>query len=376
MATVKQVAERAGVSLGTVSNVLNRPEVVSEALRDRVLRAIDELGFVRNESARQLRAGVSRTVAVVVLDVANPFFTDVVTGAEALAEEHDALVVVCNSGGSTDREAGHLRRLAQQRPLGLLLSPVEDEDTADVSRAPLLEALRRQGTAVVLVDRGASGEGGWSVSVDDRLGGHLAGRHLAERGHHRVAFVGGPIGLRQVADRLAGLREALAAAGLPAPEVLEVPELSVRAGAEAAARLLARPADERPGAAFCANDLLALGALNECVRRGVAVPAELAVVGYDDIDFAATASVPLTSVRQPRAQLGRTAVQLLLEQVAGRPARRVVFDPELVVRASTTPQDAPPAPSDPSSSVPSASSGPSRTSRPRSAASSGASSSS
>ncbi|WP_369069063.1 LacI family DNA-binding transcriptional regulator [Kineococcus terrestris] len=368
MATVKQVAERAGVSLGTVSNVLNRPEVVSEALRERVLRAIDELGFVRNESARQLRAGVSRTVAVVVLDVANPFFTDVVTGAEALAEEHDALVVVCNSGGSTHREAGHLRRLAQQRPLGLLLSPVEDDDD---DRAPLLEALRRQGTAVVLVDRGATGEGGWSVSVDDRLGGRVAGRHLADLGHRRVAFVGGPLGLRQVADRLAGLREALAGAGLPAPEVLEVPELSVRAGAEAAARLLARPAGERPSAVSCANDLLALGALNECVRRRVAVPAELAVVGYDDIDFAATASVPLTSVRQPRAQLGRTAVQLLLEQVAGRPARRVVFDPELVVRASTAAQEpSPPAPPSPPPSRPS------RTSRPRSAASSGASSSS
>lgn len=327
MATVKEVARRAGVSLGTVSNVLNRPEVVSEALRTRVQEAIAELGFVRNESARQLRAGVSRTVAMVVLDVANPFFTDVIAAAEDVAEVHDALVVLCNSANSADREARHLRRLDQQRVLGVLLTPVHDAPSA------ALTEIRDHGTPVVLVDRGAGAGGPSSVAVDDVLGGRLAGEHLVGTGHRRIAYVGVTTALRQVQERLRGVREAVGAAG--DVEVVDASGLSVRAGSQAAAQFLSRPPAERPTAVFCANDLLALGVLNECVRRGVRVPDELAVVGYDDIGFAATASVPLTSVRQPRELLGRTAVELLLAHVEGRPAQQVVFEPELVVRRST-----------------------------------------
>ncbi|WP_432542929.1 LacI family DNA-binding transcriptional regulator [Kineococcus sp. SYSU DK002] len=327
MATVKEVARRAGVSLGTVSNVLNRPEVVSEALRTRVQDAIAELGFVRNESARQLRAGVSRTIAMVVLDVANPFFTDVIAAAEDVAEDHDALVVMCNSANSADREARHLRRLDQQRVLGVLLTPVHDAPSA------ALTEVRDHGTPVVLVDRGAASGGPSSVAVDDVLGGRLAGEHLVGTGHRRIAYVGVATPLRQVEERLRGVREAVGAAG--DVQVVDATGLSVRAGSQAAAQLLSQPPAERPTAVFCANDLLALGVLNECVRRGVRVPDELAVVGYDDIGFAATAPVPLTSVRQPRELLGRTAVELLLAHVEGRPAQQVVFEPELVVRRST-----------------------------------------
>ncbi|WP_380173612.1 LacI family DNA-binding transcriptional regulator [Kineococcus sp. DHX-1] len=328
MATVKEVAQRAGVSLGTVSNVLNRPEVVSEALRTRVQDAIAELGFVRNESARQLRAGVSRTIAMVVLDVANPFFTDVIAGAEELAERHDALVVMCNSANSADREARHLRRLDQQRVLGVLLTPVHDAPSS------ALTEVREHGTPVVLVDRGAAGATAQaSVAVDDVLGGRLAGEHLVGAGHRALAYVGVAAPLRQVQDRLRGVREAVGAAG--SVQVVDATAMSVRAGSQAAAQILAGPEQDRPTAVFCANDLLALGVLNECVRRGVRVPDELAVVGYDDIGFAATATVPLTSVRQPRELLGRTAVELLLAQVEGRPAQQIVFEPELVVRRST-----------------------------------------
>ena len=328
MATVKEVARRAGVSLGTVSNVLNRPEVVSEALRTRVQQAIDELGFVRNESARQLRAGVSRTIAMVVLDVANPFFTDVIAGAEELAESHDALVVMCNSANSAEREARHLHRLDQQRVLGVLLTPVHETPST------ALQEVRAHGTPLVLVDRVAATAEHPSVAVDDVLGGRLAGEHLLGAGHRDVAFVGVPPGLRQVDERLHGVRLALGAAG--AVQEVRSNGMSVRAGSQAAAQLLAQPARERPTAVFCANDLLALGVLNECVRRGLRVPDDLAIIGYDDIGFAATASVPLTSVRQPRQLLGRTAVELLLAQVEGRPAQQVVFDPELVVRRSTS----------------------------------------
>jgi len=326
MATVKQVAQRAGVSLGTVSNVLNRPEVVSETLRTRVLDAISELGFVRNDAARQLRAGVSRTIAMVVLDVANPFFTDVIAGAEELAERHDSLVVMCNSANSAEREAKHLRRLEQQRVLGVLLTPVHD------TPSEALTEVRAHGTPVVLVDRGGVSEQA-SVAVDDVLGGRLAGEHLLGAGHERIAYVGVATPLRQVEERLRGVRLAVGAAG--SVDVVNAAGLTVRAGSQAAAQILAGPEAGRPTAVFCANDLLAIGVLNECLRRGVRIPDELAVVGYDDIGFAATTTVPLTSVRQPRELLGRTAVELLLAQVEGRPAQQIVFEPELVVRRST-----------------------------------------
>jgi LacI family transcriptional regulator len=339
---IKDVARAAEVSVGTVSNVLNRPDSVSPELRQRVEGAIGALGYVRNESARQLRAGVSRTIALVVLDVANPFFADVITGAEEAAERADALVIVCNSAADPGRERRHLARLAAQQLMGVLLSPVTDAEE------PAVAELERRGTPVVLVDRVSELATAPSVAVDDVRGGALAGEHLLDGGHQRLAFVGGPMSLGQVRDRLSGLRAAVADhAGAPVRvEVIESEDMSVRAGSRAAARLFATwpgPA-ERPTAVFCANDLLALGVLNECVRRGVRVPGDLALVGYDDIAFAGAAPVPLTSVRQPREQLGRTAVELLLEVVtagSGEGAggssgsRHVLFEPELVVRESS-----------------------------------------
>ncbi len=232
-ASVKQVAERAGVSLGTVSNVLNRPERVGNKTRERVLRAIDELGFVRNEAARQLRAGRSRTIGLVVLDVGNPFFTDIAAGVEVAAAKAGLSLVLCNSAEDSTREAHYLSLLEEQRTFGVLLSPVD----GDSSR---LAALRRRGTATVLVDRKGS-RSMCSVSVDDLVGGELAVSHLCGLGHRRIAFVGGPLGLKQVSDRLAGARRALADARLP-ERALTVVET---AGADRRSGTCRRRADRR-----------------------------------------------------------------------------------------------------------------------------------
>ena len=191
--SIKEVAQLAGVSLGTVSNVLNRPDLVAAATRQRVLDAIAELGYVRNDSARQLRAGRSRQIAIVVLDVANPFFTDVVRGAEKAADDSGVMVVVCNSGEDAGRERRHLELLEEQRVRGVLITPVDD------SRGSRLEKLIQRGTPVVLVDRGSGWHNRCSVAVDDVLGGRLAGAHLVEQGHRRIAFVGGPFTIPQVA---------------------------------------------------------------------------------------------------------------------------------------------------------------------------------
>jgi LacI family transcriptional regulator len=178
------------------------------------------------------------------------------------------------------------------------------------------------------------------VAVDDVLGGDLAMSHLLLAGHERVAYVGGPPSIRQVADRHEGVLRALARAGRTPADllVIETEGLNVAAGQQAGAAIAALPAGSRPTAVCCANDLIALGILQEMTRNRIRVPEDMSIVGYDDIDFAAAAAVPLTSIRQPRQQLGRTAARLLLDEAAdgeGHQHRQVIFEPELVVRQST-----------------------------------------
>ncbi|MGW5329327.1 LacI family DNA-binding transcriptional regulator [Streptomyces sp. NPDC004014] len=329
---IKDVARAAGVSVGTVSNVINRPETVAGDTRARVLSAIDRLGYVRSESARQLRAGRSRIMGLLVLDMGNPFFVDVARGAERAARDAGLGVMVCNSAQNAAEEAEYLSLFAEQRVRGVLLTPAD-------ATGRNIAAFRRHGIPFVLVDRVAEGTTECSVSVDDVAGGALAVRHLVDAGHRSIAYVSGPPGLNQVRDRRTGALNALAEAGLGPDALRELPteRLDVAAGA----RLLGLA--DRPTAVFCANDLLALGVLQALYAAGVVVPDDLAIVGYDDIEFAAAAAVPLTSVRQPAVTMGALAAGLLLEETeagveggAGRHEhRRVVLQPELVVRRSS-----------------------------------------
>jgi LacI family transcriptional regulator len=335
-AGIKDVAVRAGVSVGTVSNVINRPHLVRTETRERVESAMADLAFVRNESARQLRAGSSRLMAYVFLDAENPFFIDVARGAEDACRDSGFALIMCNSGDDDTREDDYLSLLLEQRVHGVLVTTTND-------RGARLRSLPRLGVPVVLVDRGEADTATWcTVGVDDVLGGSLAVGHLLERGHRRIGFVGGGMHVPQVLHRLDGARRAVAAAGRP-PETLSVIETdstTVAAGRDAGRRLVAMPDDVRPTAVFCANDLVALGMLQELMHRNLRVPDDLAIVGYDDISFAAAAAVALTSIRQPSRLIGRTAVDLLLREARGDPTHRhehVTFEPELIVRESSGP---------------------------------------
>ncbi|HEY4266811.1 MAG TPA: LacI family DNA-binding transcriptional regulator [Galbitalea sp.] len=330
-ANVKDVAALARVSIGTVSNVLNRPEIVSPDTVDRVQQAIDKLGFVRNDAARQLKAGRSNTIGLVVLDVRNPFFTDLARGAQDAATEAGLSVLLGDSGRSSQREKAYLDLFEEQRVHGVLVSPL-----SDVGRR--LEGLRRRGIPAVLVDRSATGSGFSSVSVDDVAGGRLAVEHLIAIGRRRIAYLAGSFDFSQVTDRLRGAQEAVAAHPGVSLEVVDIDGLTVLAGYAAGEALAARPAAERPDGVFTANDLIAVGVLQALVMySNISVPGDIALVGYDDIDFAETAVVPLTSVRQPSELLGKTAVELLLDEARdpSREPRQIVFQPELVIRAST-----------------------------------------
>lgn len=332
---VKDVAAAAGVSVGTVSNVLNNPLKVSAATIDRVQTAIDRLGFVRNDAARQLRAGQSRTIGLVVLDVSNPFFTDLARGAEQRADDEGLSVLLGNSSESIQRESSYIDLFEEQQVRGLLIAPIGDS-------LERLRRLRERGTPTVLVDRQAGIPEFSSVSVDDVAGGRLAAEHLLERGRRRIAFIGGPRSLRQVDDRITGARTAVSRTNGAALEIVDVDALTIAHGRAAAEALLRRPKRERPDAVFAANDMVAVGVVQAFGMDGTAsIPDDVALIGYDDIDFARATVVPLTSIRQPRELLGRTAVELLLKESAAlasgtQPAREhVVFQPELTVRTST-----------------------------------------
>ncbi|MEJ6488846.1 LacI family DNA-binding transcriptional regulator [Leucobacter sp. USCH14] len=331
-ASIRDVAREAGVSVGTVSNVLNRPEIVAAATVTRVTQAIEQLGFVRNDAARQLRAGRSTSFGLVVLDTRNPFFMDLAYGAQRRAIDDGYTVLMGGSDDSPEREHSILEMFEEHRVAGVLISPVDTDLTQ-------LWKLRHAGIPVVLVDRGSSDRSFSSVSVDDVEGGRIAARHLLEQGRRRIAFVGGPIGIKQVSDRLNGARSVVAEVADATLEVRETQALSVLEGRRIAEEILALPADRRPDAVFAANDLLAMGVLQAFVMTGsLRVPEDIALIGYDDIDFASAAVVPITSVRQPAVEIGATAVGLLLtEAQAGADATReqIEFTPELVVRAST-----------------------------------------
>jgi LacI family transcriptional regulator len=329
--TISDVASLAQVSLGTVSNVLNRPSMVSPATRERVIDAINSIGFVRSTAAHQLRVGKSRTVGVILIDIANPFFAEMVRGAERVLRDEGYVLMVCSSDESIERERRYLRVLEEHRVDGLLIAPVE-RDLKNVA------ALAGRGIPTVLLDRDGGTLDWCSVTVDDVRGGELAASHLLDLGHKEIGFVNGPPSIRQCADRREGARRALRRfGGQPRPALREVTvsALTVDHGEAAVPALLA--CDPVPSAVMCANDLLALGVLKGLNEAGVAVPDKMALVGYDDVSFASMLSPSLTSVRQPKYELGATAAELFLQDAlgSGHEHRSVRFEPELIVRASS-----------------------------------------
>lgn len=325
-AGVKDVARQAGVSVGTVSNVLNRPEAVALATRERVEAAMTELGFVRNASARQLRAGRSQTVGAILMDLSNPFYTELARGIEDRLAQDDQTLMLCSSDEDPEREARYLRLFAEQGVRGVLVTPFST--TKD-----RLKQLSKLGIPSVLID--ARSEQLPSVSVNNVAGAQDAVAHLLEQGHRRIGFVNGPLAIQQCADRAVGAAAAVRKAGLDPGTVLvgrTADPMSADEGQAAVSKLL----DEAPDvtAVFCVNDIVALGVMRELRLRHLRIPQDIAVVGYDDIHFAAELMTPLTSVRQPMHQLGWTAVDLLLSQPDS--VEHVEFTPELIVRESSS----------------------------------------
>jgi LacI family transcriptional regulator len=332
---IRQVAARAGVAVGTVSAYLNHPDRVSAERARRIAEAIDELGFVPSSAGRQLRLGVSTLIGYLSPDLSNPRFSELAQEVEYRAERLGMTVFFAHSHGDREREDAYLEAFEQRQVRGLLVSSFQPIEAR-------LAAMRERGTPSVLVGRRACDVLQPSVSIDDVSGGRQAGEHLIAHGCRRLAFVGGPLPVQQVSDRLEGMRNAAVAASVDPPEVIEVAERSIAAGRAVGAALAARPAAQRPDGVLAANDVLALGLLQALVAGGVSVPGDLALVGYDDNEFAEASLIPLTSVRARHDDFGAAAVDLLFEaiehgkgSIADGATKQRVYEPELIVRESS-----------------------------------------
>ena len=326
--SLRDVAKSAKVSVGTVSNVLNRPEIVAEKTLLRVRETIKELGFVPNGFARQLRFGNSRTIGLILPDVANPFFTEVARGVEDGANKRDYAVFLCNSDESVIKEERYINVLIEQQVRGVLFAP------SDI-KSNRMDEMKSRGISVTLLDRELKGGSHCSVSVDDVHGGRIAIEYLSELGHQNIAWVAGPESIPQVADRGIGVAKAAKAGGLSI-QAIRVQLQNSAQGEEAAKSILKLP--KMPTAVFCANDLLALGVMRGLMAAKVKVPDQVSILGYDDINFASSAAVPLSSISQPAYQMGVTAADLLLSECEDGDShqhQQIRFQPKLVEREST-----------------------------------------
>jgi LacI family transcriptional regulator len=329
MATIREVAQSAGVSYATVSHVINNTRLVSQETRERVLAAMDALNYRPNALARSLRQGKTNTLGLVLPDSANPFFAEISRSIEDEAFKKGYSVFLCNTELDIQRELFYVDVLSKKQVDGIIFIAAGDQ-------ADSLDFLRSRNMPVVLIDRDLPNVEVDAVLSDNQLGGFLATRHLLDLGHTRIACIAGPSSITPSAERIIGYRRALEEAGLSYDESLILRgDYHAQSGMEITHSILKM--DPRPTAIFALNDLMALGALRAAAEAGCSVPQDLAVVGYDDLEIAHFTNPPLTTIAQPKKEIGAQAVHLLVDRMSqrNRPPTRLVLAPELIIRRST-----------------------------------------
>jgi DNA-binding LacI/PurR family transcriptional regulator len=330
MANMKEIARLAGVSLGTVSNVLSGLPTVKEPLRHRVMEAVNSLDYQPSQLSRGLRKNKTNIIGMIISDVSNPFFPAVVKGAEDTAFKNGYRLFLCNSDNDFDKEETYLRELQTYLPSGLIIM------TSDINGSPkLAEAYREAGTAVVYVDRLPYTWTGDTVTSMNEEGSYEATRYLIERGHQRIAMVSGPFQSTNSGERVDGFKRAMKEARLSIPaDFVQEADFNKEAGYAKAKFLLEM--SPRATAIFAANDLQAFGALNAIRDLGLKCPDDVSVVGFDDLDFAEFVTPTLSSVDQSGYKLGALAAQVLMDRVRGDrgPRKQYVLATTLKLRAS------------------------------------------
>ncbi|MEU7477974.1 LacI family DNA-binding transcriptional regulator [Lentzea sp. NPDC042327] len=331
--TLAEVAKQAGVSLATASRVLNgSTRQVSEELSDRVLRTAEELGYVPNASAQALARNSSSLVGLVVHDITDPYFSCIAAGVTRVAEENGLVVVLGTTNRSPDREVELLSTLRAHRARAVVLAGSRTTDRAAQARlAAEIDAFTEQGGRVACVSQAKLGTD--TVVPGNRAGGRALARELAALGHRRFAVLGGPSDLVVARDRLAGFKAGLADAGVAPPVVVNGP-LTRDGGYEAALELLATRRQARATCVFAVTDVMAMGAMAALRERGVRVPEDMSIAGFDDIPTLRDTVPALSTVRLPLERMGEIAAGLVLD-AGGDEARTVRVAGEVVLRAST-----------------------------------------
>ena len=325
---IKDVAREAGVSTATVSHVINNTRFVSVETRARVLDAIERCGYYPNAQARSLASGRSSILGLLISDIANPFFPELVKAIESAAYEHGYDVVLSNTNYDPERTSHYVRRLIERKVAGVALM------TSELDSA-LIDELARREVAVVFLDIGTPGQHMSNLRVDYEAGIEEAIGHLVALGHRRVALISGPPHLRSAARRLEAFRRSMTEHLPGVPVRIYGGDFKLEGGRRAAREMLAE--GELPTAVISANDMMALGAIAELHKAGVSIPRDVSVVGFDDIEFASLSEPPLTTIYLPRPELGRLAVEALLHTI-GHPEQRGIeleIPTRLVVRGST-----------------------------------------
>lgn len=336
-ATMRDVSKLAGVSQATVSNYFNRPETVSLSLRTAIRGAIEELDYVRDESARLLRAGSSRTIGSIITELHNSQAVQMSTYLEELCFSNNFELLIANSRGDTNRALSYLNLFEAQRVAGVIVAP------GALPEAALLEA-RRRGTPVVMDGR-TTLEELRCVSFDEEEGGYVAVTHLIAQGCKRIAFVGGSLDVWQVARRLQGASRAASEEPTVGLEIITTRERTIEDGLQAGTQLLARDPGSLPDGIFAVNDSIAVGLLRSLAfEAGISIPENIALVGYDDSPHAAASFIPISSVHtSPKLIVTELFNQLTADaaELAGNDdttalsTRHITISPKLVIRASS-----------------------------------------
>lgn len=329
MATIKDVARIAGVSTTTVSHVINKTRFVAEATQERVMAAVTELNYAPSAVARSLKCNTTNTIGMLVTQSTNPFFAEVVEGVESYCYRQGYTLILCNTGGLVEKQRDYIRMLAGKRVDGLLVmcSDLDDELRIMLDGHPDIPK--------VVMDWGPETSKADKIIDNSEEGGYLATRYLINNGHTDIACLSGHFEKMACKERISGCKRALAEAGLTLPDdwLLEG-NFECDTAVIAADKILAM--DKKPSAVFCFNDIMALGLMSRLQEKGMKIPEDISIIGYDNIDLSAYFSPPLTTIHQPKRRVGKTAVEILLERIKDKDHAKQVFEmfPELVERST------------------------------------------
>jgi LacI family transcriptional regulator len=332
--TIRDVAQRAGVSQATAARALGSYGRINAQTRDRVLAAAEALDYHTNALARSMVTGTTHTLGVVLADIENLFFARVARAVADVARQHGYTLLLANSDEDLEREQEAVRVLAQKRVDGLIVVPASSMEGAHL--APLLE----RHIPVVLLDRSIGGLETDTIMVDNFAAAHRAIQHLTALGHRRIGLVTASTTIATSAARIAGYRQALADIGITTPnQWIRVTEDSVASAQVEIAELLALPDADRPTAIFATDSILTAGAFRAMQAAGFTVPDDISLIGFDDVDWMSMVRPPVTVVNQPVYELGKRAAERLMARIEGddSPPQQVWLETELIVRHSCTP---------------------------------------